>query len=149
MEWENRKEYLNHIEKMKNDLQYRNNQIKLREKAIIDYWNSLTPFKKSEDIPKLPNDLNDFFINKLIELGAIPKEKLEEGIWYYGGHRIATISMWNGKKFLYWRHKFGNIFVDTCEHFQNDDGYSLFVPIRKATIKEIMSKNNNDGEDPR
>ena len=35
-----------------------------------------------------------------------------------------------GDKFEYMRTKFGSTFPETINHFQNDDGYDVFVPIK-------------------
>jgi hypothetical protein len=97
----------------------------------------LKTFNKAEDVPHLPK-MNDFYTNRLIELGAIPKQKLEDGVWYYGNYRNSDLGKWNERtqKFGLWRNKFGWMW-DTCNHFQDDDGFALFVPIRKANRQEL------------
>lgn len=35
------------------------------------------------------------------------------------------------KKFVYERYKFGFTYKDSVNHFQDDDGYDLFVPIKE------------------
>jgi hypothetical protein len=39
--------------------------------------------------------------------------------------------VWDGEKFTYQRYKFGFTFPEKINHFQDDDGYDLFVPIKK------------------
>lgn len=110
-------------------------QIKLRE-----YWENLQPFEDHTKIPDLPTGIDpvewkEFYVKKLIGAGAIPKEALNDGGYYIGDHRNANVARWNAEKseFEYWRFKWGNRFIDTCNHFEDDDGFALFVPIKEAT----------------
>lgn len=68
---------------------------------------------------------------------AILKKDLEDGVYYIGDHRIASIAQWDAKaqQFLYMRYKFGDTFVDSCNHFEDDNGFALFVPLRKIDLK--------------
>ena len=118
-----------------------------RKAKIREHWENLQPFEKVQDIPELPHaedpeEWKNFYVKKLIQCGAIPKEDLEDGCYYLGEHRRATVAQWNAKenKFTYNRYKFGNVFLDECNHFEDDDGFALFVPIRKAT-KEQFERN--------
>ena len=105
-----------------------------RQIAIKAFWGALEPFKTVDDIPELPKvnkvEWNNFFVPKLIELGAIPKDKLIVGQWYLGNCRNAEAAMWNGQKFIYKRNKFGTTYDEEINHFQDDDGYDLFVPLK-------------------
>ena len=109
-------------------------------KKILDYWNNLEPFNSHLDVPNIPRidekDYKKFIIPKLIECGAIPKKDLIRGQYYYGDYRNTTIAYWLGHKFIYRRYKFGSIFNEECNHFEDDDGYAVFVPLRLATEKE-------------
>ena len=78
----------------------------------------------------------DYYVPKLIEAGAIPKKDLIEGQYYIGNHRRANVAKWNGKEFIYNREKFGNVFEDKCNHFEDDDGFALFVPIGIGTEEQ-------------
>lgn len=51
---------------------------------------------------------------------------------------------WNEKenKFDYVRYKFG-YYWDECNHFEDDDGFALFVPLRKATDEERKNELKN------
>lgn len=110
---------------------------------IREYWMNLPKFEKSEDVPAIPivdqDEYLDFFIPKLIEAGAIPKVDLIDGQCYIGNHRNATIAKWDAENnvFVYWRHKFNSIFEDQCNHFEDDNKYALFVPIRLSTQEEF------------
>jgi hypothetical protein len=113
-----------------------------REEKVYQYWLELKePFVLDNDIPALPNPLTDFYIGRLIELGAIPKDKLEDDVWYYGDTRNANVAQWDAKNelFIHWRYKFGWM-KDDVKHFQDDNGFALFVPIRKATEEEIKEQ---------
>ena len=110
-----------------------------REKRIRDFWeNELPKFNKPEDVPELPKvdekEWKEFYVPKLIESGAIPKKDLIHGQVYIGEHRNTTVARWNQEtnKFDHMRYKFGWM-EDDCNHFEDDDGFALFVPIRLGT----------------
>lgn len=42
---------------------------------------------------------------------------------------------WNGKVFTYKRYKFGDIFDEDINHFEDDDGYDVFVPFEKIKLE--------------
>ena len=119
-----------------------------REKRIREYWEELKPFEKASDVPHLPH-MNHYFVNRLIQLGALSKIVLEDGVWYYGNYRNSELGKWSAKdqKFLLWRWKLGWR-PDDCNHFEDDDAFDLFVPLRKATEEEINSEGNNSGKHP-
>lgn len=86
------------------------------------------------NVPRCKNkDEEEFVQNTLIKHGAIPLHKLEVGKTYIGECRNASEAVWLGDKFEYIRTKFGSTFPEKINHFQNDDGYDVFVPVR---IKE-------------
>lgn len=108
-----------------------------REEHWMDRWNNLKPFNDVDDIPdvpivKNPEDYEKYVVQNLIRCGAIPKDQLEVGAEYEGSCRNATRATWNGKKFEYKRYKLGFWMDDAVNHFQDDDGYDVFVPIRKV-----------------
>jgi hypothetical protein len=113
-----------------------------REKSMRKYWETLKPFTGVNDIPNLPrvetDEWENFYVPKLIGAGAIPKKDLVDGQFYAGDHRNATIARWdaNKNKFIYMRTKWNATFEDDCNHFEDDDGYALFVPIKTATEEE-------------
>ena len=107
------------------------------KKNLREYWNHLKPFKDEMDIPRLPNPLEQLHIDKLIECGALPKNKLELGKYYYGKCRNNDVAMWDGKEFKYQRCKFGHWYTDTINHFEDDNGFDLFVPLKEVEPKEI------------
>lgn len=111
--------------------------------SFLKELDKIEKFELSEDVPFLPQlvDTNKWneIVYYLIEKGAIPKSQLVNGILYYGNSRNSEFAMWNKESniFTYWRYKFGWI-KEKCNHFEDDDGFTLFVPIREATIEEIL-----------
>ena len=99
------------------------------------HWETMGPFEYPYDVPMLPQvdkeEWESFYVPHLLRCGAIPKDQLEVGATYLGECRNADEAVWNGEKFIYQRHKFGYTYDETINHFQDDDGYDLFVPIRK------------------
>lgn len=94
-------------------------------------------YKTSEDIPsipffKTPEEYHNFCY-MLIENGAIPKNKLKNKTKYYGTCRNADYAIWDAdsQKFYYERWKFGIVSVDYINHFEDDDGSDLFIPIKE------------------
>jgi len=109
-----------------------------REKRIKEYWNDLPKFETPNDVPELPTvdekEWKEFYVPRLIKAGAIPKKDLVDGQVYIGNHRNTTVARWNQEtnKFDHMRYKFGWL-EDECNHFEDDDGFALFVPIRVGT----------------
>jgi hypothetical protein len=99
----------------------------------MDPWEKLKPFKDINDIPHLPVPLCQNHIDKLIKCGAIQIDKLEIGAYYRGKCRNASVAIWNGAEFIYVRNKFNCSFNEKINHFQNDNGFDLFVPLSKIT----------------
>lgn len=82
-------------------------------------------------VPRCQNEEEESFVQEeLIKRGAIPLDKLEVGKTYLGSCRNAHEAVWNGEKFVYQRYKFGFTYPEEINHFQNDNGYDLFVPIK-------------------
>lgn len=100
----------------------------------IEYWKNLQDFKCDPDnVPDLPvTDIttwNTLIIPKLIECGAIPKKDLIIGKKYLGSCRNSDYGVWNGLTFTYKRCKFGTYYTDEINHFEDDDGHDLFIPL--------------------
>ena len=82
-------------------------------------------------IPQCENKEEELFVQEeLIKHGAIPLDKLEVGKTYIGHCRNAHEAVWMGDHFVYQRYKFGFTFPEKINHFQNDNGYDLFLPIK-------------------
>lgn len=83
-------------------------------------------------IPKVSEEeYNSVVIPSLIKWGAIPKSKLIVGKTYKGYCRNASEAIWLGDKFEYQRYKFYEIFPEKINHFEDDNGYDLFVPYKE------------------
>jgi len=108
----------------------------LRELRIIESWKKLQKFESINDIPLLPKPLSPFVLKTLIRCGAIPKNKLIDGKEYIGNCRNASKATWDAKRnvFVYMRNKFGSVFPEDINHFEDDNGYDLFVPIKEIVI---------------
>lgn len=115
------------IEKMKLEDKER------KERIIKERWENLKHFELDTDVPPLPIPLTLFYVEKLIKAGAIPKKDLIDGKTYYGKCRNADQAIWHADKnvFVYKRHKFGDTFSEEIKHFEDDNGYDLFVPIKQ------------------
>lgn len=109
-------------------------KIVMRE-SRIKYWQTRPPFKNSDDIGDIPimdeEDYKTYIIPNIIRCGGIPKKDLIKGCTYIGSCRNAEEAIWNGKEFVYKRYKFGFVYEDTVNHFEDDNGYDLFVPIQE------------------
>jgi len=134
-------------DKMKEEymLKFKAEILKLKEERdakMRKYWMNLPKIEKLEDVPTIPyvdeKEYIEFYVPKLIAAGAIPKADLVDGQFYYGEYRNANIGKWNAEEnvFEHWRYKF-RFCLDTCNHFEDDNGFALFVPIRLANEVEI------------
>ena len=110
-----------------------------REQRIKDFWeNGIPKLNNPEDVPTLPRvnekEWKEYYVPRLIDAGAIPKKDLIHGQVYIGDHRNTDVARWNQEtnKFDHMRYKFGWR-KDDCNHFEDDDEFALFVPIRLGT----------------
>ena len=105
-----------------------------KERRRKEVWKNLRPFKDVFDIPLLPkvnkDDWDNFYVPILIRCGAIPKKDLIIGKKYAGACRNSDYGVWNGLTFTYKRGKFGTYYTEEINHFEDDDGYDLFVPLK-------------------
>jgi hypothetical protein len=104
-----------------------------QKRKMIERFNNMKPFKTVDDIPEVPivdKDIyNTVIIPNLIRCGASPKRNLIIGRTYVGDCRNAQEGVWDVQIFVIKRYKFGDIFDDTVDHFEDDRGYDVFVPI--------------------
>lgn len=94
----------------------------------------MEPF--TDNIPDIPRmetseDYQEYVVKNFIRCGAIPKKDLIIGKTYIGDCRNASEAIWNGKVFVYKRTKFGYTFDEEINHFEDDNGFDLFVPIKE------------------
>ena len=101
---------------------------------MVDEFKTMKPFKNLYDIPDIPHvdekTYKEIIIPNLVRCGAIPKKDLIIGKTYIGECRNASEATWNGHTFVYERYKFGDTFDEEINHFEDDNGYDLFVPIK-------------------
>lgn len=62
--------------------------------------------------------------------GALPKEALVHGKYYYGRCRNASIARWDGVRqiFVHWRHKFGSTFLEDIHCREDELHFDVFDP---------------------
>ena len=105
-----------------------------RYNTVLNHWKERKPFRHEDDIQPipivLPKDYEEIIVPNIIRCGGIPKDKLIVGKTYIGDCRNAREAVWDGEKFTYMRTKFGSTYPETINHFQDDDGYDLFVPLK-------------------
>ena len=104
-----------------------------RYERVKKYLQKMEPF--TDFVPTVPNmqtpeDYEEYVIKNYIRCGAIPKKDLIIGETYLGECRNASEATWLGNEFEYTRYKFGTSFKETINHFEDDDGYDLFVPLK-------------------
>jgi hypothetical protein len=100
---------------------------------IIDSLNTMKSFE--DYVPSVPimrskEDYDKYVVTNFIRCGAIPKKDLIVGKTYIGHCRNAGEAVWLGDKFEYDRYKFGCTFKETINHFEDDNGFDLFVPLK-------------------
>ena len=105
-----------------------------KTEMMIDHLQTMKPFT-DDYIPEPPITTPELYqkyvIPNFIRCGAIPKDKLVVGKTYFGSCRNADKAIWLGDKFEYTRHKFGASYQEKINHFEDDNEYDLFVPIRE------------------
>jgi hypothetical protein len=128
---------------------------KLKGEEIVRlYWESLPIFEIATDVPSLPvveeKEWKEYYIPKLIAAGAIPKDQLVDGEFYYGRHRCTNYGQWNAKDqvFNYWKLEMFGYCWDRCNHFEDDDHYALFVPIAVTSRQLFDASGQRTGSDP-
>lgn len=107
---------------------------RLYQEKEVKWFENMKPFNGNIDaIPLLPilskEVYDSVIVPNLVRCGAIPKKDLEVGKTYKGSCRNASEAVWNGKVFIYERYKFGATYPEKINHFEDDDGCDLFVPI--------------------
>lgn len=129
---------VNELQQIKEDL------IKFKYDRMLKFYkDEMKFFIDSDSIPSVPKvskeEYESIIIPAYIRCGAIPKSELIDGIEYEGSCRNASKAIWdaNSEKFIYLRTKFGMTYKEEINHFEDDDGYDLFVP-----LKEIENDNS-------
>lgn len=115
---------MEYLEKMKQERYERIKKYLQEMEPFTDYIPSVPKMKTSEDY-------QEYVVKNYIRCGAIPKKDLIIGKTYLGDCRNASEAIWNGKVFVYKRRKFNLEYDEEINHFEDDNGYDLFVPIRE------------------
>jgi len=97
-------------------------------------------FETRDDIPYLPRSLTKEDIGFLIQRGMIAKKDLVVGGVYYGNCRNASVARWQGNCFIHWRRKFSDVYEEEINHPEDDDGFDVFVPIKKLSDDKYKNK---------
>lgn len=113
------------------------------EEAELKHWNNLPRIEKREDVPPLPKveekEWKEFYVPRLIEAGAIPLVELKDGMVYEGRHRDGKVARWDAEEqmftYPYW--EWNQKTTMKCQHFEMDDGFALFVPLKRVAGKEV------------
>jgi len=76
------------------------------------------------------------------EIKHIPKDKLIPGFYYSGHCRNANIARWDGEKFIHWRYKLGENFLEEIWAPEDEAIYDVFYAFEEATgsVTEIPLK---------
>ena len=85
---------------------------------------------------KLPRYIPASLYKELYSKGIISKNNLQKNRYYQGKCRNTNVALWNGYEFVYMRTKFGHVSIDTINHFEDDNGYDLFIPIEEVIPTE-------------
>ena len=62
-------------------------------------------------------------------LRPIPKNELIVDKEYVGNCRNSDTATWKGNYFEYERYKFGSHYIEKINHYEDDDGGDVFVPV--------------------
>lgn len=97
----------------------------------LENMTSLSPEYIHVPIMRNKEDYEKYVVKNFIRCGAIPKKDLVIGKTYIGSCRNASEAVWLGEQFEYDRYKFGFTFKEKINHFEDDNGYDLFVPLHE------------------
>ncbi|MBO5005014.1 MAG: hypothetical protein J6D03_07230 [Clostridia bacterium] len=102
-------------------------------KQLVEYWENMQPWLDEDSIPDIPKVdkyvYDNHILPSIIRCGGIPKCKLSVGTVYRGSCRNSDKAIWDGNQFIYVRYKFNTRYIDKINHFEDDNGYDLFIPL--------------------
>ena len=79
------------------------------------------------------NEYREIICKGLELIGAIPKRELQVGHIYLGRCRNSDRAVWLEEgRFEYVRYKFGFTYLEKINHYEDDNGYDLFVPLSES-----------------
>lgn len=129
-------------EQLKNLLNLKNNKNDLEEynrySTFFHKLNlSIRKMDKHHLTIRIPNPITNDWIENATKAQIIFKESLKKDKFYYGRCRNASIAKWNGQQFIYIRQKFNNRFKENINHFEDDNGFDLFIPLFEISEEDI------------
>lgn len=105
----------------------------MNQDELLEYLiNYACDFLTYEERHSIPLDKWQNFVKEHFK--PIPKAKCEIGKVYKGNCRNASKAIWTGKVFVYKRYKLGDVFEEEINHYEDYDGYDVFVPIETDLI---------------
>lgn len=76
----------------------------------------------------------------------IAKKDLVVGAYYVGRCRNTYVAKWtDDNQFIYMRYKLGFYLIETIKHPEDDNGFDLFVPMRK--VEELTDIEDSEARD--
>lgn len=107
------------------------------KKYYKEIFEKMEPFKKYDGeyiVKPIPICYDETFyqeviIPNIIRCGGIPKKDLILNKTYIGDCRNANEAIWNGSYFMYFRNKFGHVYIEKIKHFEDDRIHDVFIPI--------------------
>ncbi len=101
---------------------------------LIERLESMSSFKNGNvivPIMRTSEDHQNYVVKNFIRCGAIPKKDLIIGKTYIGSCRNTNEAVWIGEQFEYNKTEFGCTFKEKINHFEDDNGFDLFVPLKE------------------
>lgn len=109
-----------------------------------DDWSDFEEENKNNNkLYKVPNPIPEGWLEEQYKNRTfIPMKELEDGCFYKGICRNATVAKWNEEeqKFIYLRSKFGSKFLEDIKPIELDDGFDLFIPHEKTKINKELQE---------
>ena len=96
------------------------------DRILVSYAYKILTYEEMHGFGS-PEKFHEWVKEHVIPIG---KSELEIGKEYSGEYRSAARAVWDGKKFTYTSHKFGSEYQEHINHYEDDDGYDMFVPIK-------------------
>lgn len=86
----------------------------------------------------IPKPITPEYLAEASAAGLILKKDLQDGKYYYGRCRNASVAMWDATNGVFWyiRHKWGSSFKEDIYHPEDDDGFDLFIPTEEVEPTE-------------
>ena len=105
-------------------------------KSSTNPWWIMRRFLHDKGLNSYPSK-NETDRTAYYEAGVIKKEDLEDGAYCWGTCRHGPIALWDGEVFWYIRTKFTSTFAERINHLEDDNGYDLFIPLKKVELGDI------------